>query len=130
MNGTRRNPLLIGAITAGALVCLYLAVFVLTNAESLVGLWLLVLAALVTVIVRRRRGAAASIWAFAFLLVIVATMTVQDFVLRQRWPVSRLSTFWTVKHWILLGGLGCLAMSVVTYLRSAATAHRTEANRR
>jgi hypothetical protein len=39
-----------------------------------------------------------------------------------------LGIFWTVKHWILVGGLGCLAMSAVAIVRKAASADRTAAD--
>jgi hypothetical protein len=129
MKGMRRNPLLIGAITAGTLIYLYLDLFVLTDLEGSVSLWILLLAGLVTVIVRRKRGAAAKIWYFAALLVIATTEAVQDFALRLRWSISQFNTFLTVKHWVLLGMVGCLAVTaVVTLIRQASSADRTAAD--
>lgn len=128
MKGTRRNPVLIGAVNVGALIYLYLAFFVLTDLEGSVSLWILLLAGLVTVIVRRKRGGAARIWYFAALLVMWTPQAVQDLAVRLRWSVSQFNTLLTVKHWVLLGMLGCLAVTaVVTLIRQASSPDRTAA---
>lgn len=48
------------------------------------------------------------------------TQVVQDF---------HFNTFLTVKHWVILGTLGCLAVTVVvTLIRQASSADRTAAD--
>lgn len=94
-----------GAITAAVL--LNLLFLVLTSLEISVSMWILTLAFLVFALIWGKGRAAGARWILAGLLIEQTISVAQDAILRQRWPVRQMNTFWTVKHWAFVPVAGC-----------------------
>ena len=106
-------------LAAAALAWLYLLFFVFTDLEGSVSTVVLMAGCLLWSMARRERRAMPQRFAFASLLLLQVMIVFQDLILRRDWPASRLDAFWTLKHWMCVPILGCVAVAAVLSIRAA-----------